>query len=540
MTVARLAGGPAGAALVAAVALGAGLWLVADPGILHDEGLLMYGFARLLGEEPLPLLFLQKSKPALALLYAAPARLGPLAYQVAHVAVAAAGVALLHRAAAALGLRRPWVPALLLALSPMYLWSAASGVANSDGVAGTALALYLLATRHMLLAGVVLGALPWIRFEAGLFSAVMAAFVLLRDRPSLPRFLGGLLAWPVAYALLGALYHRDLLWMAHYPPNIAELDTTNPEWVAEYARHGARSLARAALIASPALVLVAGLRLRSLQPLERAVAAFAAVYYGLFAVTHLWVLPLGPAFVLGYSVRYAMVPVAMGALLAGRAVEAIEDARGLPARDPAAVALLAAAGVALALAGGGTVLLIATAALLVVYLGAAAARPAVGALAVAALAFAGPALVRDQMLEEGFGPDKAVAALIGPLEARLRARPAPVVYTNVQELPTWLARTGRLPGVPVRYMVSADQQFELETLSNPAVGQTAAVLPGVVRAAYGEVVVRDELRPDAVPEGALFALSGDRRTRLILPADVWDPVLREIGGSDGGRLYVKR
>lgn len=533
---ASLGEGWSAAATLGALTCIAGVWLALDPANLHDEGLLSYGFARMAGEAPLPLIFLQKSKPVLALLYALPARLGPLAYQVAHVLVAAVGVVLLHRVAVAIGLRRPWLPALILAASPMYLWSAAAGVSNSDGVAGTVLALWLLVTRRPLLAGLVLGALPWVRFEAALFCAIIAAAALLRDRS--PRLLAGLLCWPLAYGTLGALYHGDVLWFIHFPPNVPAMDTTNPEWVAEYERHDVHSLLRGLFITSPALALLVWARVRGTTSLEKTLGVFVLVYAAVFAVTHLWLLPESPLFVLGFSVRYALMPVAAGALLLGRAVEAVEGAPGGPARDPLALGALLVAAMSVYLATGEVTLLVVAGAGLLVYLGAATRRRMTGSAALAALALAGPALAARPMAVEGFGPDTTSEELTWLLEAQLAVAPAPAIYTNNHVLPTWLDRTGRLPGVRVRYLLPVDHHHELVVLTNPRVGQTAALLPHLDAAAYGALIGPDELRPDAIPGGALFALSKDRRTPQLLDPGTWDRHLDPVSGH--GRLALLR
>src|SRR5689334_9530836 len=91
-----------------------GLVLATAQSSIHDEGLLMYGFARSLGEAFLPCFFFQKIKPALALFYAPVARLGLVPYMVLHVIVGAAAVYWTHAVARSLQHKRPSIAACTL------------------------------------------------------------------------------------------------------------------------------------------------------------------------------------------------------------------------------------------------------------------------------------------------------------------------------------------------------------------------------------------------------------------------------------------
>ena len=84
-----------------------GLLVALDPRATYDEGLLMYGFARSLGQAPLACVFFQKLKPALALVYAPIAQLGLAAYMVLHLAVGAATIGWTHAVARSLHHKRP-------------------------------------------------------------------------------------------------------------------------------------------------------------------------------------------------------------------------------------------------------------------------------------------------------------------------------------------------------------------------------------------------------------------------------------------------
>src|SRR5262249_52054146 len=56
---------------------------------LHDEGLLTFYFARMTADDPIAAFFLQKTRPPISALYAPFAAIGPLAFGIAHVLVAA-------------------------------------------------------------------------------------------------------------------------------------------------------------------------------------------------------------------------------------------------------------------------------------------------------------------------------------------------------------------------------------------------------------------------------------------------------------------
>src|SRR5207248_3168175 len=108
---------------------------------------------------------------------------------VAHVVVAALSLPMLAAIARALGYRLPNLPALAIALSPLYFYGGPAGLSNTDGAVGICLTLYLLcARRRPVVAGVEAGLLPWVRSELAIFSAVLALHGLLvrRDRALLP------------------------------------------------------------------------------------------------------------------------------------------------------------------------------------------------------------------------------------------------------------------------------------------------------------------------------------------------------------------
>ncbi|MDI1449535.1 hypothetical protein [Polyangium sp. 6x1] len=525
----RLAG-----AWLAALHFCCGLVVALDPRSPHDEGLLMFGFARSLGEAFFPCLFLQKIKPALALVYMPFARLGLAPYLVAHLAVASAAIALVHATARSLGHARPWLPALVLALSPIYTWSGMVGVSNSDGVACIALFLYLLEARKSLFfAGLVLGLLPWVRYECALFSAAFAPWVLWRQRRL--SFLAGLVLWPLLYLGAGALYHHDALWFVHFLPNVSNLDSGNEVWIAEFASHGPKTAIFTLVAVSPAVFFLLLVRPSRLGSLERALGAFAAVFFGLFLVTHMAPRDIGPAFTLGFSSRYAVVPVIGVALLLGRAIEALE-AEGEPRlRDTAAAA---------ALLGVGTTL---RAFALAPLWGAAATGAVVAAMRggakkiALAVVIGFLVLVPIQMRDEVLLAFPVADPTLAPIAAWLEENPIAAgreIYTNHQLLVPYLARTQRGPAARARFLLAVDHHFELVHLSNPANGQRAAVLDAIPRAVFGDVVPPEQLDPAIVPPGTVFVLIDDARTKQILPPETWGQKLQPIHAGQGFRVLV--
>lgn len=506
-----------------------GLVVTLDPASTHDEGLLMFGFSRALGDAFVPCLFFLKSKPALALFYGPVASLGLEPYLVAHLAVASAAIALVHATARALGYARPWLPALILALSPIFTWSGVTGVSNSDGVAAIALFLYLLEVRKSLFAaGLVLGLLPWVRYECALFSAVLAPWVLAQTRSR--AFFVGLLAWPVLYLGAGALYHSDAIWPLHFRPGVSDLSSGNEVWIGEFARHNPRTAFFALAAVSPAVFLLALVRPSRLGGSERALGVFAAVFFGLYLVTHVAPRDLGPAFILGFSPRYAVAPVIAVALLASRGIEAVEteninENRFLRIRDELAAAALLGLGV---LYRAFTVVPLwgaaATGALVAAVRGGA---KRIGlAVGLGLLVFL-PIQMREDLLAELPITDPTLA----PMAAWIEANPGSIkgdIYTNQQLLGSYLERRGRGASARVRFMLAVDHHFELVHLSNPANGQRAAVIDAIPRGVFGDVVLPEALDPAKTPPGTVFILVGDARTKQILPPAIWGQKLRPI------------
>lgn len=501
-----------------------GLVVTLDPASTHDEGLLMFGFSRALGEAFVPCFFFLKSKPALALFYAPVAHLGLRAYLIAHLAVASFAIALVHATARSLGHARPWLPALVLALSPIYTWSATTGVSNSDGVAAIALFLFLLEVRKShFAAGLVLGLLPWVRYECALFSAVLAPWALARTRSK--AFAAGLLTWPVLYLGAGAVYHRDALWPLHFRPNVSDLSSGNEVWLGEIARHGPKTAFFALAAVSPAVFLLSLVRPLKLRGSERALGVFAAVFFGLFLAAHVAPRHLGPAFILGFSPRYAVAPAIAVALLASRAIEALEGANTKGIRDSiGAVALL---GLGVLFRAFTVVPLWGAAATGALVAAARAGEKRIGVVVLLALLIGMPLSMRKDLFVELPVTDPTLEPMAAWIEANSSLIQGDI-YTNQQLLGPYLEPRKTRLGARVRFMLAVDHHFELVHLSNPANGQRAAVLDAIPRAVFGDVVLPEALDPAKIAPKTVLILIDDARTKQILPRAVWGRRLRSI------------
>lgn len=504
-----------------------------QPLATHDEGLLMYGFARSLSEAFFPCLFFQKIKPALALIYAPAARLGLVPYMAMHAVVAAATLYWTHAVAQSLHHKRTWLPALVVLFSPLYTWSAVTGVSNSDGVAATALFLYLLqARKNFFAAGFVLGMLPWIRYEQALFCAVLAPWVLFRFRS--PAFLAGVITWPLGYLGAGAIYHHDPLWFLHFLPNVSNLDSGNPVWLAEFASHNARSAIMSLVMVSPAVFFLALLRFKSLQSIERVLAIFTLGFFATFVVTHLSPRDIGPAFTLGFSSRYAIVPIVPMGLLVGRAIEQRESDVVPRMRDT----VIAAGFLVVGWFFRTTVVvpLFASAAI-GAFVAAMRARLTKLALALVGLFVALVVALDHEEMAQSFPLSDATAESIAVwLDNH---PPQGDIYTNHQILVPYMNRTQHRFASRTKFLLAADHQFELVHLSNPKNGQTAAVLDAIPRSVFGAVVLPEELETDKVRPGTLFVLIDDARTQQILPPDRWNSRLKKISENGGFKVYER-
>jgi len=509
---------------------------VHDGRYLHDEGLLTHLFASLVGREPAAAIFLQKARPPLALLYAPVAGLGLDAFLWAHVLVSALAVPLVAAAAQRLGHSRPELAAAVVAFSPMHVAAGAAGLMNADAVVGVALVMLLWASGRWLAAGVVMGALVWVRSELAVLALVLAGAALVHA-PRQWRALAGLAAFPAVYGLLGAVYHEDLLWMLHFPPALAAPMEGNPFWEAHHAEASLPAVMAALLAISPAVALLGTWRASSAGAVERAGLAFAVVF-----VAALVLLPRWRVFNFDLSPRYLLPALPLVALAVSRVAMQLGDGEGSTSGLRRGMGLGAFAGLALTvdrLGGGASAL-------------------AAGALAAAAMALGGagrPKLAHGLLgvlLGVGalaYGEGARIARIqhspgLDPMLDRLREHPewdGRAVYTNEPLLHAALERSAGQRGMPrvtVHYLVQADQLHELTSLTNPANGQRQALLDALHQGFYGVPVLPEALDPAQVPADAVFVLREDPRLDLVMPPATWSSRLQVVHPGVGITIAV--
>lgn len=475
---------------------------------LNDEGLTTYIWACWLRLDPLPMLFYQKAKPILPLLYALPSTFGSQAMLLVHGALCALAVPLAAAVARALGSTIPNLAAILVCMSPLFIAGGPGGLSNADGVLGILLFLYLLTVRRNdALAGLVLGLLPWVRHELGLFFVVFlvhAALVARRRTLVLTA-----LAFPVAYGLAGVVYNHDVLWMLHFPPAASQPMAGNPVWEPVTAE----ALLANLIGLSPAFALAFAVPWRRLAAVERTLLVYLIAWLGLVIL-----LPTAGIANFAFSSRYLLVLLPAVALLVARTVE--QWRQGVPARlaDLAVVALMTAVFLLSRVAHADAALPV----LLASGWAVAAAirgRPQQMTGLVLALTCVGPLLPNRSFTLPSMAP------FVPEIAERLHDLPAAKrlpVYTNIHILSAYLNGPGAQPDVDVRFFLSADQRYEIAGLTNPANGQQAAVMRLPEQVFYGRAVFPDATLLGHIPDGALFALKDDRRLPLTLPPAQWD------------------
>ncbi|MEM6293851.1 MAG: hypothetical protein AAGA54_21425 [Myxococcota bacterium] len=522
--------GPAGLVLALVVFCGLALASLGDDTFLHDEGLLTHLFAWVTARDPAAGLFLQKSRPPISALYAPFA--GSLdGFFVAHTLVGAVGVAALWLAARASDHRAPLVAALVLALSPLYIGGSVAGLSNTDVVAGLCIFAWLYVSDRHVAAAVVLGMLPWIRAEVAVLVPIVAV-AAAQERHW--RVLAALPAFGAMYGVAGIAYHHDPIWFLHYPPALPEPMPGNPFWASHSGAASLSDIVTTAVALTPLLPALGLMRWSSLGRLER----IGLVFVASFALA-LVVLPQWRVFNFDQSPRYLLPVVPFAALALSRAVGPWVDREGPPGRFSLLV-LAALAGAALAGAMDGRhptgLAAVGWTALALALHRAGHARAALGTLGL--LAALGPFAFGDG----GRIDRRSTAPHLDPMIDRLAETVGDkrkVVYTNEPLLASALQRSGRLPNVTVLYIVQEDQRFELERLANPHVGQREALWAAMEGNAYGRPIRPDALRPDAVPVGAVFALTKDERLPMVLPPEVWDELLEVVHPGYGMRIAVR-
>ncbi|MCX4241959.1 hypothetical protein [Paraliomyxa miuraensis] len=506
---------------------------VLDGRFLHDEGVLTHLLASLVGREPLATVFLQKARPPLAVLYAPVAPAGFGAFCWAHVLVAALAVPLVASTAARLGHARPELPAAVVALSPMHVAAGAAGLMNADAVVGVALVALSWSRQRWLTTGVVAGVLVWVRAELAVLALVLAVWAAWRRRP---RVLLGLCAFPLVYGVAGAIYHRELVWMLWFPPALAAPMEGNPFWEAHQAQASLPVVMAAALSITPVVALLGLWRASSAHAVERA----GLVFVGLFAGA-LVLLPRWQLFNFDLSPRYLLPVLPFLALAVSRVVEQWGAEPGAASPRRRGLGLLAFAILAFASerAGGRAgALVVGGLASLAVALGGAG-LPALARVPLATLLALGPVVFGDgaRIARHQHSPT------LDRMVLRLREHPdwaGRPIYTNEPLLAEMFERGGGLPGSTVHYLVQADQLHELTSLSNPNNGQRQALLQALRLGFYGAPVMPDELTPSAVPAGAVFVLREDSRLALVMPPELWDPLLEVVYPGGGMTIALRR
>lgn len=463
----------------------AGIYLVLSDRFLHDEGLLTYYFAAMALEQPAALLFMQKSRPILSAFYAPAAASGFNAFLVLHMGVAALAIPLIGDLSRRLGHRAPNVAALVVATSPLFIAAGASGVSNSDATTLSALCLWLLMGRQRPgLAGVTLGLACLARYELALLIPILWIWAVKRDQ-LLPLAAGTLMA-PAAYWAAGILYHRHALWWLMYPPSLTHANPASPLFDAGAYGASTEEISYSLLAVSPALVLLPLLVLVGLRSREWALAAFVLAF-----LAFILGLPQVGLFNFDTTPRYLLPVLPFVALLVGRTADlAVARQDGLRWASAVGAALLVAAPVWL--------------------------------------------LERTGL---AFDPERAGLEPVAQwLEDPAQGFEGRTVVTNAHLLGPWTRRHGRLRGLEVRQMVLLDQLEELRTLTNPAVGQTDALLGALERHFYAEPVMPEDLHPDRLPEGTLLALGDDPRLNALLPDALWAGRLRTLLTLEGWRI----
>jgi hypothetical protein len=432
-----------------------------------DEGYLTFIGASAMSRSPLACLFFQKFHPALSALYLIPALFGWQSFRTIHALVAAGGVFFVGDATRRLG-GTGWVAALMLALSPAYVLSAASGQSNTDGVTLFAFAFALAARGgpSALAACAVAGAAPWARYE---FAVPLGVLVLalvfapeLEPRERARRLLAAS-APPLTYLGCGALYHHDPLWFVHFTPNITAPIAGNPSY--HFLEANVASLATLlgqitlATVGWPFLFFV---RPRALPHLGR------ALLIGLAAVAVLLiVLPLFHMFFEGLGVRYMLAYAPLVAPLVGLSHPSAPRWR----REAVLVALT---------------------------------------LPLAALPF-----VSTNVLAR---LGARTRPFVTPVAAMLEEREGlGTVYTDSKELALLLRRSGH---VRSRFIPSHDILTELSLLADHDNGQYDAVMGALDADLYGPVAWPCALGP--FERDDVFVLTHDRRFEALFPPAYWE------------------
>jgi hypothetical protein len=500
---------------LAALFVAAGAWLVASRTVVNDEGLLTDVFAQWTALAPFPMLFFQKARPITSLLYVVPSIAGPEVMLYAHVLVASLAGPMIAASARALGMRLPNLAAFVVLASPVFLYGSAAGLSNVDGVVAVSFFLYLLlARRSEYAAGVVLGCLPWVRHELAVFSLIFGLYALLVARNH--RLLLGALTFPVAYWLCGIVYHRDAMWLLHFPPSTAGPMPDNP---ISAGRHiGLQYLLGIQLLVTPAVGVAVTVDAKRLSSVERVLAVFAVTFAVLFSFLPFLRMAIEP------MARHSMQTLPVIALLSARAVESWLDGAVRSRR-----------------------LMIVTVALVAIWVASLDPPPAFAVPILVAYACAASCVGRAPRIAAGAAVlatslgvllpigELATPVYFQPVLAWLRAHPDEIrgatIYTNSQ-VAAFDITTAGIGASPAKFIVGPDMVWELTELTNPANGQSDRIMRLAATRCYGDSVMWDAISPDTISAPSVFVLRHDPRLPLILPDRVWAGRLEQVVDTD--------
>jgi hypothetical protein len=449
----------------------AGLLAVRANTFLNNEGILTWIFAGEVSEWPLDGLFFLKLRPPLSFFYAPVAVLGLTPFLCLHTLIAATAIPLLASLARRFGHRSPNLPALLLALSPLFVGAAPAGVQNGDALLALLAVTWLLNARRPTAAGVLLTWIVLSRIEVAFFGVALAAYALAT--PGARRFVVAAAALATVYVLAGAVYHGDLLWPLHYPA----FPTANPAVLPEARAHyggDLKDLVAVVLALTPAIPIGLWASWRAAPRLEVVVSVAAIAY-----VVAIRVLPLADLVYVDASPRYVLPALPYLCLVVGRGVEHWGGGwRATVWRCLALVGVGAALGVPLL--GGtsrdltwfdgsmGVLLFVAVAACVATALLAMVRRRAAVALLIAVAVFIGWIVLPTTHLFLGGQARMLDESMAWILAQRLP--PDGVVVTDHHLLGVWMADYAPAAHTDVRHLITPEMAYD-RNLANPATRQ---------------------------------------------------------------------
>ncbi len=512
------------AVMVSYVAVGA--ILILTDYTLNDEGLFTFNSSEIARHFPLETFFVQKSKPLLALLYMPFAGLGLRAFLFAHLLVAACAIPMMAAIARALRHRHPNAPAIVLAASPGFLMSGPAGLSNADGVVATVATLYFLLARNApVWAGLMLGALPWVRHELALLAFLLFVRTSLFDRNV--RFTAATFVFPLSYALLGAWFHEDALWMIHYPPASFYPMPGNTAWHAVSISFLA--VAYRVLTVTPLALFALAAPYRRLESIEKWLACWAVAWIACSAL-----LP-GAEIAFGFSPRYMLIVLPALALLCGRGLAALQEKRVTALRVVVFAIILAVIWLASERGDGWAVLPAAAISICAAALAlAGTVRDRWGRYAFITLAVLGPILpFRTEIPQHELAP--YMPRLVEWLRANRETIEGPI-FTNVPILAAQLNGSTEIPDLDIRFLIGADQIWHMQRMTSEKQRQKTVEALAVARYNATRGVLPRDLVPDKVPDDSLFVLRpGDSRVDLLLPDQTWENTLVPVA-DEGFRV----